>query len=67
MENNVKGTENLLLSCKNSIVKNIIFLHHVLFMETLTELYMKIKPNPEGKYAYSKYLGEKLIKKYSKI
>ncbi len=67
MENNVKGTENLLLSCKNSIVKNIIF-------SSSCSIYGNIngavnenkKPNPEGKYAYSKYLGEKLIKKYSK-
>ena len=67
MENNVKGTENLLLSCKNSIVKNIIFSSSCSIYGNINgAVYENKKPNPEGKYAYSKYLGEKLIKKYSK-
>ena len=28
---------------------------------------MKNKPNPQGYYGYTKYLGEELVKKYSKI
>ena len=66
-ENNVIGTKNLIEACKNSNVKNIIF-------SSSCSIYGNIKgavsenkkPNPIGYYAYTKYKGENLIKKYSK-
>ena len=66
-ENNIIGTKNLVEACKNSNVKNIIF-------SSSCSIYGNIKgsvsenkePNPMGYYAYTKYKGENLIKKYSK-
>jgi len=65
-KNNIRGTNNLILSCKNTTVKNIIF-------SSSCSIYGNIKgfvnerkkPNPQGYYAYSKYKGEQLIKKYA--
>ena len=65
--NNIIGTKNLIEACKNSNVKNIIF-------SSSCSVYGNIqgavrenkKPNPMGYYAYTKYKGENLIKKYSK-
>ena len=66
-KNNIIGTKNLIEACKNSNVKNIIF-------SSSCSIYGNIrgavgedkKPNPMGYYAYTKYIGENLIKKYSK-
>ncbi len=66
-KNNIIGTKNLIESCKNSNIKNIIF-------SSSCSIYGNIKgavsenkkPNPMGYYAYTKYKGENLIKKYSK-
>ncbi len=66
-KNNVIGTKNLIEACKNSNVKNIIF-------SSSCSIYGNIKgavsenkkPNPKGYYAFTKYKGENLIKKYSK-
>ena len=64
--NNIVGTKNLVLACQNSWVKNIIF-------SSSCSIYGNIKgavnenkkPNPMGYYAYTKFQGEKIIKKYS--
>ena len=64
--NNIVGTKNLVLACQNSSVKNIIF-------SSSCSIYGNIKgavnenkkPNPMGYYAYTKFQGEKIIKKYS--
>ena len=65
-KNNITGTNNLLLSCKNTTVKNIIF-------SSSCSIYGNIKgsvnegkkPNPQGYYAFTKFKGEELIKKYA--
>jgi UDP-glucose 4-epimerase len=66
-KNNITGTKNLVEACKNSNVKNIIF-------SSSCSIYGNIKgavsenkkPKPIGYYAYTKYKGENLIKRYSK-
>jgi len=65
--NNIQGTKNLLIACKNSSVKNFIF-------SSSCSVYGNVKGsvgetkklNPQGYYAYTKYEGEELVKKYSK-
>jgi UDP-glucose 4-epimerase len=65
-KNNVNGTLNLIRACKNSKVKNIIFSSSCSiygnFKGSVSE---KKKPNPQGYYAYTKYKGEKIIKKFA--
>ena len=64
--NNIIGTKNLILACQDSSVKNIIF-------SSSCSIYGNIKgavnenkkPNPMGYYAYTKFQGENIIKKYS--
>jgi UDP-glucose 4-epimerase len=66
-QNNIIGTKKLLEACKSSNVKNIIF-------SSSCSIYGNVKgsvgenkrPNPQGYYAYTKYKGEELIKRYSK-
>ena len=66
-KNNVEGTNHLLSTCKNSNVKNFIF-------SSSCSIYGNVKggvserksPNPQGYYAYTKFKGEELIKKYAK-
>jgi len=66
-KNNVIGTLNLIKSCKNSHVKNIIY-------SSSCSIYGNVngsvgegkKPNPKGYYAFTKYKAEQIIKKYSK-
>jgi len=66
-KNNIMGTRNIIESIKNSTVKNIIF-------SSSCSIYGNIKgpvsenkkPNPKGYYAFTKYEGEKIIKKFSK-
>ncbi len=65
--NNIRGTENIVKACRNSIVKNILF-------SSSCSIYGNVKgsvnenkrPNPQGYYAFTKYKGEQIIKKYSK-
>ena len=67
VRNNIVGTKNLLEACKSSKVKNIIF-------SSSCSVYGNVKGsvaenkrlNPQGYYAYTKFKGEELIKKYSK-
>src|SRR6056300_1812572 len=64
--NNILGTENLLLSCKNSTVKNFIFSSSCsIYGNVKGSVSENKKPNPQGYYAYTKYKGEELIKKLS--
>ena len=65
--NNVTGTKNLLLACKNSKVKNIIFSSSCSVYGSIKgSVNEQKKTNPEGYYALTKFKGEELIKKYSK-
>ena len=65
--NNILGTKNLLLSCKNSTVKNFIFSSSCsVYGNVKGSVSENKKLNPQGYYAYTKYKGEELIKKYSK-
>jgi UDP-glucose 4-epimerase len=65
--NNVKGTENLLSACKNSNVKNFIFSSSCsIYGNIKGSVNERVKPNPQGYYAYTKFKSEELIKKYSK-
>lgn len=64
--NNVTGTKNLLLACKNSNVKNIIFSSSCsVYGSVEGSVNEKKKTNPEGYYALTKFKGEELIKHYS--
>ena len=66
-KNNIQGTKNLLLACRNSSVKNFIF-------SSSCSVYGNVnggvketrKLKPQGYYAYTKYEGEELVKRYSK-
>ena len=65
--NNIKGTKNLILSCKNTKVKNFIFSSSCsIYGNVKGSVDEKKKLNPRGYYAYTKLKGEELIKKYSK-
>jgi len=65
--NNIKGTVNLLSACKNSNVRNFIFSSSCSIYGNVKGIVNeRAKPNPQGYYAYTKFKGEELIKKYSK-
>ena len=65
-KNNIIGTKNLLEACKNSYVNNVIFSSSCSIYGNVTGAVSENKkPNPMGYYAYTKYKGENLIKKYS--
>jgi UDP-glucose 4-epimerase len=65
--NNVKGTENLLSACKNSNIKNFIFSSSCsIYGNVKGSVNERVKPNPQGNYAYTKFKGEELIKQYAK-
>ena len=65
--NNIKGTFKLINACKNLKIKNIIFSSSCSIYGSVNgSVSEKRKPNPQGYYAYTKYKGEQLIKKYSK-
>ena len=65
-KNNITGTKNLLLSCRNTTVKNIIFSSSCsIYGNIKGSVNERKKPNPQGYYAYTKYKGEQLIKKYA--
>jgi len=66
-KNNIIGTKNLVFACKNSNVKNFIFSSSCsIYGNRIGSVSEQKKPNPQGYYAYTKYKGEELIKKYSK-
>jgi len=65
--NNIRGTLNLVHSCKESRVRNIIFSSSCsIYGNCKGSVNEKKKPNPQGYYAYKKYKGEEIIKKYAK-
>ena len=65
-KNNITGTNNLLLSCKNTTVKKIIFSSSCsIYGNIKGSVNERKKPNPQGFYAYTKFKGEELIKKYA--
>tara|TARA_Y100000996_G_scaffold192203_1_gene150456 strand:- start:237 stop:1217 length:981 start_codon:yes stop_codon:yes gene_type:complete len=64
---NIRGTKNLILSCKKTKVKNFIFSSSSsIYGNIKGSVDEKKKPNPQGYYAYTKFKGEELIIKYSK-
>jgi len=66
-KNNILGTKNLLLASKNSSVKNFIFSSSCSVYGNVKGSVSETKKlNPQGYYAYTKYKGEELVKKYSK-
>ncbi len=67
ISNNIIGTRRLIESCKNSNVKNIIFSSSCSVYGSINgSVNEKKKLNPQGHYAFTKYKGEQLIKKYAK-
>jgi len=65
--NNITGTLKLIEACKNSNVKNIIFSSSCSVYGSINgSVNERKKPNPQGYYAYTKYRGEQIIKKYAK-
>ena len=66
-QNNIKGTLKLMEACKNSMVRNIIFSSSCsIYGNVIGSVNERKKPNPQGYYAYTKYKGEQIIKKYAK-
>ena len=66
-KNNIQGTKNLLLACKNSNVKNFIFSSSCSVYGNINgSVSERKKLNSQGYYAYTKFVGEELVKKYSK-
>ena len=64
-KNNIIGTKNLIEACKNSNVNNFIFSSSCsIYGNVKGAVSENKKPNPLGYYAYTKYKGENLIKKY---
>jgi len=58
---------NLVHACKKSNVKSIIFSSSCsVYGNCKGSVSEKKKPNPQGYYAYTKYKGEEIIKKFSK-
>lgn len=67
-KNNVGGTLNLIKACKKSLVKNIIFSSSCsVYGNKIGSVNENNKLNPFSYYAYTKFKGEEIIKKYSKI
>jgi UDP-glucose 4-epimerase len=65
--NNIEGTLRLIEACKNSNVKNIIFSSSCsVYGNIKGAVNEKKKPNPQGYYAYTKFKGEEIVRKYAK-
>ncbi len=66
-QNNIDGTFNVVKACNQTNVKNIIFSSSCSvygnFKGSINE---NKKPNPKSYYAFTKFRGEEIIKKYSK-
>ena len=66
-ENNVRGTLNIFKCCKSTNIKNIVFSSSCsIYGSVKGAVDENKKANPGGYYAYTKYEGEKIIKKYAK-
>ena len=67
-QNNIQGTKNLLLACKNSNIKNFIFLSSCSVYGSIKgSVSERKKLNPQGYYAYTKFVGEELVKKFKDL
>ena len=67
ISNNIEGTYEVVKACKNSKVRNIIFSSSCSVYGSVNgSVNEQKKPKPKGFYAYTKYKGEQIIKKYSK-
>ena len=65
--NNIIGTKKILLSCKNSMVKILIFSSSCsIYGNVKGAVSENKKLNPQGYYGYTKFKGEELIKNYAK-
>ena len=65
-KNNVNGTLNLIHACEKSKVKNIIFSSSCsIYGNIKGSVNERRKPNPQGYYAYTKYKGEEIVKKFA--
>ena len=65
-KNNVNGSLNLVHACKKSNVRSIIFSSSCsIYGNIKGSVSEKKKPNPQGYYAYTKYKGEEIIKKFA--
>ena len=66
-KNNIDGTKNIILACKNTSVQNFIFSSSSsIYGNIKGSISERNKPNPKGYYAYTKFRGEELIKQYAK-
>jgi UDP-glucose 4-epimerase len=66
-KNNIQGTKNIIFACRNSNVKNFIFSSSSsVYGNVKGSVSERKKINTYGYYAYTKFKGEELIKKYSK-
>ena len=65
--NNINGTLNLILACKDSTVKNIVFSSSCsVYGNVKGPVNEKKRLNPQNYYAYTKLKSEEIIKKFSK-
>ena len=63
----MRGTLNVIKCCQNANIKNIVFSSSCsIYGNTKGAVDENKKANPKGYYAYTKYEGEKIIKKYAK-
>ena len=66
-KNNIQGTLNIIKACAENSVKNIIFSSSCsIYGNIKGSVSENKKPNPQSYYAFTKYKGEEIIKKYSK-
>ncbi len=64
--NNILGTKTILETCKNSTVKNFIFSSSCsVYGNVNGSVSEKRRLKPRGYYAFTKYMGEKIVIKYS--
>ena len=67
-KNNIEGTLSLVKACRKSMVKNVIFSSSCsVYGNVKGSVSEKNKLNPKNYYAFTKYKGEEILKKYSKI
>jgi UDP-glucose 4-epimerase len=66
-KNNILGTKNLILACKNSQVRNFIFSSSCsIYGDQKSFVNEQTKIKPKSYYAYTKHMSEKIIKKFSR-
>ena len=66
-QNNIEGTFNIIKACKDSNVRNVIFSSSCsIYGDVKGSVSERKKLNPQSYYAFTKYKGEEIIKKYAK-